>query len=259
MKQITLRIPEDTLESLDDEASELDRTRSEHIRDVVKSRHEADELRTEHEKEIGELRDRLDERQNEIDELEAELDSRDKRIAELEQELTVSDIEERIADLEERVDELEGRADFDITQSGLSDEPEPASATRQTGTEPTTELVASSQTPDLNDDVDVGSTDPIEDALAGWSYGRGDAEQETNDSLARSSLEWLRDEAEGTIRRSDVPLDELAEDDPQERDPDTLWRSVIRGAWQHAIGQGYIEKIDSRGYEWSGPTSSKSF
>jgi hypothetical protein len=94
------------------------------------------------------------------------------------------------------------------------------------------------------------STDPIGDALAGWSYGRTDEEQEANDAVARASLEWLHDEADGVARKSDVPLDEL--EDPLDRKGDTLWRSVIRGAWQHATGQGYIEMPDSRGYKWAG-------
>lgn len=95
------------------------------------------------------------------------------------------------------------------------------------------------------------TTDPIEDALTGWSYGQTDDEQGANTSVARASLEWLRETGD-TVRQSDVPLDELAEDDPQDRQPDTLWRSVIRDAWQHAVGQGYVEKPDSRGYKWLG-------
>ncbi|MDS0223803.1 hypothetical protein NDI54_20965 [Haloarcula sp. S1AR25-5A] len=93
--------------------------------------------------------------------------------------------------------------------------------------------------------------DPIADALAGWSYGRTDDEQAANRTVARASLEWLRDTGE-PVRQSDVPLDGLAEDDPEERTPDTLWRSVIRGAWQHAVGQGYVEQPDSRSYKWVG-------
>lgn len=47
MEQITVRVPEDMLESLDAEAEERDRDRSEHIRAVLASRHEHDELRNE--------------------------------------------------------------------------------------------------------------------------------------------------------------------------------------------------------------------
>jgi septal ring factor EnvC (AmiA/AmiB activator) len=45
MEQITVRIPADTLADLEAEAAEHDRTRSEHIRHIIDSRHEdADEL-----------------------------------------------------------------------------------------------------------------------------------------------------------------------------------------------------------------------
>jgi hypothetical protein len=95
--------------------------------------------------------------------------------------------------------------------------------------------------------------DPIADALAGWSYGRTDEEQAANDTVARASLEWLRETADA-VRQSDVPLDDMAEVDPEDRKKDTLWRTVIRGAWQHADGQGYVERPDSRAYKWAGPS-----
>lgn len=98
---------------------------------------------------------------------------------------------------------------------------------------------------------DPEPADPIADALAGWSYGRTEEEQEANRTVARASLEWLRETGE-SVRQNDVPLEELAEKDPEERTPDTIWRSVIRGAWNHATGQGHVEQPDSRAYKWSG-------
>ena len=110
---------------------------------------------------------------------------------------------------------------------------------------------------DGTDAVDtVPAEDPIGDALAGWSYGRTEEEQAANDTVARASLEWLRETGDA-VRQSDVPLEDLAEEDPEERKPDTLWRSVVRGAWQHAVGQGYVEKPDSRAYKWAGPDAPK--
>lgn len=43
MEQITVRIPEDTLEELQQEAEESAQSRSEHIRDFLNSRHDHDE------------------------------------------------------------------------------------------------------------------------------------------------------------------------------------------------------------------------
>ena len=94
--------------------------------------------------------------------------------------------------------------------------------------------------------------DPTDAALAGWSYGRGDEEQAANHTVARASLEWLRETGDA-VRQGDVPLDDMAEIDPEDRKEDTLWRTVIRGAWQHADGQGYVDRPDSRTYQWAGP------
>jgi len=98
----------------------------------------------------------------------------------------------------------------------------------------------------------VDDVDPITEALAGWSYGRSEDERAANQEIARKSLEWLRDEGGDEVKQQDVPLNELADDDPEERAADTLWRSVIRGAWNHAVGQGYVEKPHSRAYRWVG-------
>lgn len=65
MKQITLRIPENTLESLEGEAEEHGITRSEHIRDVIESR-------PEHGEDTDELRNEIEELEAKIEELESE-------------------------------------------------------------------------------------------------------------------------------------------------------------------------------------------
>lgn len=47
MDQITLRLREDTIDALDDEAEDAGVSRSEYIRDVIESRHDTGELRDE--------------------------------------------------------------------------------------------------------------------------------------------------------------------------------------------------------------------
>jgi metal-responsive CopG/Arc/MetJ family transcriptional regulator len=63
MQQITIRLPEEMIESLDDEADEHGRSRSEHIREVLASRTEHDELHTEIERLRREKRQILDQRE----------------------------------------------------------------------------------------------------------------------------------------------------------------------------------------------------
>lgn len=60
MEQITLRVPADTLESLESEADERGISRSEYIRDILESRNEHAES--------------VDELQAKVDDLEADLD-----------------------------------------------------------------------------------------------------------------------------------------------------------------------------------------
>lgn len=76
MQNVTLRVPEDLVESLEEEADEYDRSRSEHIRTILQSRHEADELRSEIEV-IREERDRLS---NECEDLRRQLAAANQRI-----------------------------------------------------------------------------------------------------------------------------------------------------------------------------------
>ena len=67
MKAITVRLDESTLESLDDEADEHGRTRSEHVREVIRARDEHDRIRSEYEAKLSEYEDRIEdlERENE--------------------------------------------------------------------------------------------------------------------------------------------------------------------------------------------------
>jgi len=62
MQQITLRLSADMIESLEGEADERGVSRSEHLRDVIDSRHE-------HEAEVDELREEVDELQTEVERL----------------------------------------------------------------------------------------------------------------------------------------------------------------------------------------------
>lgn len=113
MEQITLRISENTLESLEGEADEHGRSRSEHIRDVLESRHEIDELRSEHERVASELREeiadlerQLDNRNDVVDSLRERLENREQRIDDLEEQLARrSQIEEKVDVLAKRVED----------------------------------------------------------------------------------------------------------------------------------------------------------
>jgi predicted transcriptional regulator len=81
MEAITIRIPDDLLKSLDGEADEYSRSRSEHIRRLIEKGREFDDLR-----------ERLESREDRIDELEEQLAKR-------------SQLEEKIEELPDRIDE----------------------------------------------------------------------------------------------------------------------------------------------------------
>jgi metal-responsive CopG/Arc/MetJ family transcriptional regulator len=65
MEQITLRIPQETLESLESEAEEHGVSRSEHIRTVLESRNEHEENTAELRSEIDDLETTVERLQNE--------------------------------------------------------------------------------------------------------------------------------------------------------------------------------------------------
>ena len=81
-QQTTIRLTEGLIEDLDDEADERGMNRSEYLREIVRARHESDELR------------------DEIESLREQLQSRERRISELEEQLR-----ER-QEIEEKVDEV---------------------------------------------------------------------------------------------------------------------------------------------------------
>jgi len=81
MEQITIRLPEDLLDDLETEAEEADVSRSEYIRDALRTREDTERLR-----------ERLESREDRIDELEEQLARR-------------SQFEEKVDVLANRVEE----------------------------------------------------------------------------------------------------------------------------------------------------------
>ena len=67
--QTTIRIDESLIEDVDSEAEERDVSRSEYIRQILRERHDVEELR----EEVDTLRDRLESREERVSELEAQL------------------------------------------------------------------------------------------------------------------------------------------------------------------------------------------
>lgn len=65
MEQITVRIPTDTLADLEAEAADADKSRSEHIRDVLESRNE-------HAETVDRLRAEVDDLRTDVERLENE-------------------------------------------------------------------------------------------------------------------------------------------------------------------------------------------
>lgn len=88
-------------------------------------------------------------------------------------------------------------------------------------------------------------------ALERWTHGRSEQERDASQTVAVRATEWLRDRGDA-VRKADVPLDDLTDVDPQDRDPDTLWTQVVRDAWQHAAERGYVEQPHARAYRWGG-------
>ena len=82
MEQITLRIPADTLQSIDSGADEHGKSRSEHMRDILKSHTEHGDP-AEHTQRIDELQAALDDKTARIDELQDTIDEKTARIDEL--------------------------------------------------------------------------------------------------------------------------------------------------------------------------------
>jgi len=85
MEPLTIRIPEELKESLDDEAAEYDVSTSEYVRRLIRKGREYDELAA-----------RLETREERIDELEAQLARR-------------SEIEEKVEALPDKLREVESK------------------------------------------------------------------------------------------------------------------------------------------------------
>lgn len=83
MEQITLRLPNDLLQELNDDAAEHGVSRSEHIRNVLRTHENTDALR-----------ERLEAREARIDQLEQQLRER-------------SRVEEKIEDLPDKIRDVE--------------------------------------------------------------------------------------------------------------------------------------------------------
>lgn len=65
MQTITLRLDENTVESLDEEADKRDVTRSEYVRTIIDQRHEYKRLQSEHERITDKLQGKIDRLENE--------------------------------------------------------------------------------------------------------------------------------------------------------------------------------------------------
>jgi predicted DNA-binding protein len=74
MEQITLRLPSELLEEVEEEASEHDTSRSEYLRDVIESRHEPDEDAQRTREEAERLREESERLRSELDHLETQLE-----------------------------------------------------------------------------------------------------------------------------------------------------------------------------------------
>jgi len=88
--QTTIRLDDKLIEEIDEEAEERDVSRSEYVRQILRERHESDELRVENDA----LRERLESREDRISDLEDQLAKR-------------SQIEEKVDTLAKQQDEPE--------------------------------------------------------------------------------------------------------------------------------------------------------
>lgn len=79
MEAITLRLESDTLESIDEEATEHDLSRSEYIRNILRTRDESDQLRDKHERIRAEYERQVSELERERDRLERKLTATNSR------------------------------------------------------------------------------------------------------------------------------------------------------------------------------------
>jgi Arc/MetJ-type ribon-helix-helix transcriptional regulator len=77
MKPITLKIPEELREELDDEADARGySSRSEYLRDIIRRRHEVEDVRERYEERVEELKRELEAERGRSDELRRQLQER---------------------------------------------------------------------------------------------------------------------------------------------------------------------------------------
>lgn len=114
MDAITLRLKENTLKSLDKEADMNDVSRSEYIRNIIRARHDHEDIRTEYEEQISEYENRIDEYEDELAEKQATINSLKRELEA--KETTIADFEERINDLEREHDRERAELEREINE-----------------------------------------------------------------------------------------------------------------------------------------------
>ena len=115
MKQITVRLRENTLENIEAEADDRGLSRSEYLRDVIDSRNTADA-------DVDGMRDRIDELEDELNDLRDELADERSRADRLagrldEKDNTIESKEDHIESLESTVYEQQQAMTAAVTQS----------------------------------------------------------------------------------------------------------------------------------------------
>lgn len=103
MKSISLRLPEPLIDALDEEADEEGVARSEYIREALRARHEADEIREELEQE-------LDAKDAEVADLQRQLASANQRIDAANELVEYVEHERTLAERRERREERRATA-----------------------------------------------------------------------------------------------------------------------------------------------------
>ncbi|MFB9807422.1 hypothetical protein ACFFQF_20325 [Haladaptatus pallidirubidus] len=116
MDQITLRLAEDVLASVEEEAEESDTTRTEYLRDVVESRNEGKKIRDSYEEQLDSLRREHEQKVNELE------SQHEQKLSELkaEHEQEVNRLEEKVRELqaehEQKVNELETEHEQEVSE-----------------------------------------------------------------------------------------------------------------------------------------------
>jgi Arc/MetJ-type ribon-helix-helix transcriptional regulator len=83
MKTITVNVKEEIRDKLDEEADEQDySSRSEYLRDIIDSRHEAEKVREEYEQKLTETEREVEQVQARADDLRRQLQAREEKVEE---------------------------------------------------------------------------------------------------------------------------------------------------------------------------------